>query len=81
MVVLEKHASQIHNPLIKKGDFGFVFALVIDIVWASLAQDVATCGDLQNLLGVSYESRHILNESLAVAFPLEKQGAQGMVRA
>jgi hypothetical protein len=35
---------------------------------------------LQHLAGISQESGHIINESLAVTFALKEQGAQSMVR-
>ena len=51
------------------------------VVGACLAETVASGCDLQRLAGVSQESRHILNERLAVALALEEQGAQRVMRA
>jgi len=81
LVSLEKHTSEPHSALIKKRDFGFVFALSIDNIRASQAEDVAFSCDLQHLAGVSQKSGHILNKRLAIPFALEEQGTQCVVWA
>ncbi len=81
LVSLEMRASETQSALIKKRNFGFVAALTVDIVGARHAENVASGCDLALPAGVDQKRCHILNESLAVAFALEEQHAQSMVRA
>lgn len=81
LVRSEKHACEVQCPLIKKQDFGFIIAVSNLVMGAGRAEGVAGVRNVKQSAGVSQQSGHILNKSLAVTFALKEQRAQGVVRA
>jgi len=81
LINLQSRTSKFHSALIKKRDFGFVFALIVEVVWASLAESIASGCELQHCGGVTHESGHVFNKSLVITIALEEQYAQSVVWA